>query len=149
MDETLMQFSLEGEKKLLHTISKENIFVMQMAVCEDQEFLFTVSDGNILKQWTFTGETLALFRDWGPVEGGGSSIESLAYSEKHQSLFTTFEGVISQWDVKTEKSIRKIEMGGGSVMCMVVDPTGESLFAGTEDGKFREYGVSDGLCKRD
>lgn len=125
MDETLLHFSLlEEEKKLVQTTEKENIFVMQMAQVEEQEFLFTVSDGNILKQWTFDSPKLALFRDWGPVEGPGSSIESLAYSQVHHSLFTTFEGVITQWDAKTEKSIRKIEMGAGSVMCMVVDPKG-------------------------
>lgn len=148
MDETLMQFSLGESKKLVHTIQKENIFVMEIAELEDLEYLFTVSDGNVLKQWSFE-PTLELYKDWGPVEGPDSSIESLAYSKAHNSLFTTSEGVISQWDIKTGESLRKIEMGGGAVMCMVVDPTGEVLFASTEDGKLKEYRVSDGVCRKD
>jgi len=116
---------------------------MELVNVKNTEYLFVVSDGKYMKQF-YMSPKLALYKDWGAVEGEDASIESMAYSATYDSIFTTFAGVISQFSLLDEKLVRKIETKCDSICAMTVDPKGEFIFASSEDGKLNQWSIQDG-----
>lgn len=116
---------------------------MELVHINNAEYLFVVSDGKYLKQF-YMSPKLSLYKDWGAVEGEDASIESMAYSDAYDSIFTTFGGVISQFSLLDEKLVRKIETGCDTILAMTVDPKGEFIFASSEDGKLNQWSIQNG-----